>query len=255
MKNHLYLAIILSIFSGCSSSSSTDSAEVNILNQLSGNDLWQYQLNHGLDSIELMYTKNAIKISEDGSLFKGDSSISSHYRTNQSRIDSIYTIQLIQANDIYDYEIGSYEVTGGKEFVHLLIWKNKDSIQRRELEFIAEKQENAILPDEIDSLRTLWMKLSNAHQPGELVKATYHESALYYNHRPLIIGTEDIANTYGYMNNPNYQLSLDPLIIEPANESLVFEIGQCSGSYNGKYILVWQKNESGQWKILLDSNI
>ena len=57
------------------------------------------------------------------------------------------------------------------------------------------------------------------------------------------------------MNNKNYRLKLEPLIVKPVSKNLVFEIGQCSGSYDGKYILVWGKDVDGMWKIIIDSNI
>jgi hypothetical protein len=55
------------------------------------------------------------------------------------------------------------------------------------------------------------------------------------------------------MNNPTYQLTLTPIAVEAAGKDIAFEIGQCSGSYGGKYILVWQKI-GNNWKVLFDSN-
>ena len=60
---------------------------------------------------------------------------------------------------------------------------------------------------------------------------------------------------YSYMNNKNYRLNLQPLIVKAVNASFAFEIGQCSGSYNGKYILIWKIDSDGSWKIFIDSNI
>jgi ketosteroid isomerase-like protein len=57
------------------------------------------------------------------------------------------------------------------------------------------------------------------------------------------------------MSNESYQLTLNPITIETVNPETVFEIGQCEGSYNGKYILIWKKQTDGQWRIWVDSNI
>ncbi|MEM6697813.1 MAG: hypothetical protein AAF599_05420, partial [Bacteroidota bacterium] len=88
-----------------------------------------------------------------------------------------------------------------------------------------------------------------------LVEQLYTDNAIYYNHKPVVVGTERITAEYSYMNNPDYSLKLVPLTVEPANKNIVFEIGQCSGSYNGKYVLIWKKVADGVWKILLDSNV
>jgi ketosteroid isomerase-like protein len=39
------------------------------------------------------------------------------------------------------------------------------------------------------------------------------------------------------------------------NDNLVYEIGQCKGTYKGKYILVWKKESDGVWRVFIDSNI
>ena len=57
------------------------------------------------------------------------------------------------------------------------------------------------------------------------------------------------------MNNKNYHLQLHPLVVKAVNPNFVFEIGQCTGSYAGKYILIWEKDSDGKWKITADSNI
>ncbi|HCX22499.1 MAG: hypothetical protein CMB80_17795 [Flammeovirgaceae bacterium] len=238
MKNSYLLLTFLII--GCTQQTKNESADV-------------VESTNKEESI-FLHTPGAVKAFEDGSFMSGDSAIEMFYQTNQLTIDTSWTIKRIMANDRYSYEIGSF-VSGEKEFTQLLIWSNQDSVVKRDFEFIAVKESVTKIPDEIDSVRNLWMELSNAHQPENLVKSTYHEKALYYNHRPMIVGVEDIARTYDYMNNPGYQLTLEPILIEPVNESLIFEIGQCSGSYGGKYILVWQRNDQGDWKILLDSNI
>jgi len=87
-----------------------------------------------------------------------------------------------------------------------------------------------------------------------LITNTYVENAVYYNNNRLTIGTDHIIKEYQYMNNPAYQLTLIPIILEGVNETLAFEIGQCSGSYGGKYILVWGKRKGTSWKIIFDSN-
>ena len=99
------------------------------------------------------------------------------------------------------------------------------------------------------------MKLCNQHDARNLVTEMYSEATIYY-HRGRIINDQNaLSEAYSYMNSPNYQLRLDPIVIEKVTDTVVFEIGQCSGSYGGKYILVWSRDKQGEWKIALDSNL
>ena len=70
----------------------------------------------------------------------------------------------------------------------------------------------------------------------------------------MVVGRENLIPLYSYMNNPNYELTLHPISVEAVSETLVLEIGQCKGSYGGKYILIWQKTTEG-WQVLFDANL
>jgi hypothetical protein len=52
---------------------------------------------------------------------------------------------------------------------------------------------------------------------------------------------------YSYMDNENYALSLQPTIVDLINENTIFEVGQCSGTYNGKCFLDWKKGPDGKY--------
>ncbi|MEL6276528.1 MAG: hypothetical protein AAFU03_15630, partial [Bacteroidota bacterium] len=103
--------------------------------------------------------------------------------------------------------------------------------------------------------RNAWIDLCNQHDAQQLVDSLYAKNAIYYNHRPVVIGRETIGQTYQYMNDERYQLTLTPIQVEAVNDSLVYEIGQCSGSYGGKYVIIWQLGRDGVWRVILDSNI
>jgi ketosteroid isomerase-like protein len=99
------------------------------------------------------------------------------------------------------------------------------------------------------------MELCNANNAKALVTQLYSNNTIYFNHKPIVKGTADLIKEYSYMNNKNYHLNLQPLIVKVVNARFAFEIGQCSGGYNGKYILIWKKHADGNWKIFIDSNI
>jgi hypothetical protein len=83
----------------------------------------------------------------------------------------------------------------------------------------------------------------------------YTPNTLYYNHRPLLRGRAALEKEYAYMKAPDYQLTLTPWYVVPVSEHLVIEMGQCSGSYGGKYLIVWQEQVPGVWQVLLDANL
>ena len=254
-------AILLFSFTGfdreTSISKKNSVSEIDSLVTSDYNKQWQQKVNSGAENLGQLYTENAIKVHTDGKLSEGRGKISKYYKDNPHQIESITTVKSIIAvlDSTTVYEIGRFATADQKELAHLILWREENGKLLREVELVAPLEETGHFKSEIDQRRTEWMTLCNAHNAKDLVANIYSENALYYNHRPMIVGQEAIVTEYGYMNNPNYRLNLTPIIFKTINESLVFEIGQCSGSYPGNYVLVWQKNESGDWRIFFDSNI
>jgi ketosteroid isomerase-like protein len=218
---------------------------------------WMRLVNAGSDSLTGLYTPEAVHIDETGGVVTGAAAISESLRQRQFKIDSVTTSYGISATPdaAYRYELGSFYTSDRKIYKHLLIRDTRNGQFLRELEFIAPAEKGAKVATGIAERRKEWIRLCNLHNPAALVTGMYAENAVYYNHRPVVTGRDGILADYQYMSDPNYTLSLEPLILEAVTDALVFEIGQCSGSYNGKYILVWQKNTEGEWQVLMDSNI
>ena len=219
---------------------------------------WAVAVSNG-DGLGSIYTAEAIGISMDGSYYQGLPAIKAQLAAMHPQgIDTIFNLAREVANrdSTYTYEISGYTTPSGDAFRQLAIWNHKEEQAVRELEFLA-KADLAQRPASsvLDTYRQLWIERCNAHDAYKLVAESYTPNALYYNHKPLVIGTDSIAKDYSYMNRPGYELLLTPLAVEMVSTELAFEIGQCSGSYGGKYVLVWQKNEAGIWQVLFDSNI
>ena len=217
---------------------------------------WMQCINSDIEALGESYIENAVKINGAGEVLEGPLAIVENYRSQELQIDSVNTLKKIVAvlDSTIIYEIGHFWSTD-QPFAHLVLWRNTNGTLLRELEFVTPIGANEANKDEISSSREQWMSLCNANNVKELVTEMYTENARYYNHKPMVMGREAITDEYEYMNNPAYQLKLNPLIVEMVNKTLAFEIGQCSGSYPGNYVLVWQKGEDDTWRILLDSNI
>lgn len=227
-----------------------------VIDSISSNEKWMNAINDkNLDALANLYTDPVYVLSPNGIDISSRSELIDLVGKSDFKVLEVSTTKRIQANNNYDYEIGSFKNKNGAIMKHVLIWNTTDDSDKRELEFLAEANDANVNMNEIDEQRDKWIELCNAHNAETLINSVYSENTMYYNHKPMVVGRSQLIPVYGYMNNPNYKLTLKPLIVEPVSENIVYEIGQCVGSYPGKYILVWQKNKEGVWQVFFDSNI
>jgi ketosteroid isomerase-like protein len=230
--------------------------EVKLSDSISANEKWMQAINtKNIDLLSSLYTENAMVLSANGIDLANREEILELIPKVDFVVKSVAATIRIQANDTYDYEIGSFINKDDGIAKHLIIWNTSVGTDKRELEFITETTKSKVNLEDIDKQRAQWIAICNSHNVEVLVETMYSENAMYYNHRPMITGRKDIINEYQYMNSPQYELTLKPILVEPVSDTIVYEIGQCEDSYNGKYILVWQKNTEGIWQVLFDSNI
>lgn len=266
--NHSSFVLLLTLVSSvltCQSSeqasSSVEALPTPAVSQLrsmeSPNDHWMQAWNTRSDSLANLYTENALRITPRGLFLEGPSAILADSKRKGFSIDSIKTQKKLFANrrENYSYEIGTFWTDEPAQYQQLVIWKNEATGPLRELEIIVPTAPSSDLTAILDARRADWIKRCNEHNAERLVRELYAPNALYYNHRPMITGRDAITQEYQYMNNPDYQLHLEPIIVSAVRPNLAFEIGQCSGSYGGKYVIVWQKGGNDQWYVMMDSNI
>ncbi|MEL6143289.1 MAG: hypothetical protein AAFU67_16930, partial [Bacteroidota bacterium] len=196
-------------------------------------------------------------INPDGTIRAGHAAIIKQYDSLVWHIDSIKWSSKIIANkdSTYEYAVGTFWTSSSETYKLLVINHLNEGHEKIELEFVAKAKDGPSMLKAITDRRNAWIDLCNQHDAQQLVDSLYAKNAIYYNHRPVVIGRETIGQTYQYMNDERYQLTLTPIQVEAVNDSLVYEIGQCSGSYGGKYVIIWQLGRDGVWRVLLDSNI
>ncbi|GMN10039.1 hypothetical protein MTsPCn9_15460 [Croceitalea sp. MTPC9] len=222
---------------------------------LSANEQWMNAINtKDLETLKELYVEDIYGLSPNGIDFSDRDTLISILSNNNFTVKDVNTIKRIKANGKYDYEIGSFKNKSGGLVKYLIIWDTSEEEEKHVLEFLAEADDFSVDLKWIDSQRDEWMRLCNDHNAENLINTLYSKNTLYYNHKPMVVGRENLIPNYAYMNNSNYELSLSPLIVETVSKTIVYEIGQCEGSYNGKYILIWQKTDD-EWQILFDSNI
>jgi len=208
-------------------------------------------------AVQWIFSDQGVCMNENGIAIQGSDLIQNHISANPIDLLSSKMLYSIPANadSSIQYKISAAQSNSNQLFTILTILKKDQAAWKAELMFISKSTKTSLPLDELNARRYEWMRLCNQHNADSLVKELYTPDALYFNHKPLIKGTADIIKEYGYMNQSNYHLALTPLHIEPVSDSLIFEIGQSSGSYGGKYILVWKKTTGGDWMVYMDSNI
>lgn len=262
-SNTIILSFIFLIIVGCKQQEisnrniSSSQTTINVSDHLQN---WAKRINtKHKDSIKNFYSTNSVKIISPDNIIDNSNQIANYYSAQKGKIQSINSLFSVEANNKrkINYELISYKTDNRKEFIGIVIWKIENGKIIREFEFTKESNLDSKKFDttNIDERRKLWIQFCNENNSKNLVEELYSNNTIYYNHKPLIKGRDDLIKEYSYMNNKNYHLQLHPLILKAVNSNLVFEIGQCTGSYDGKYILVWEKNFDGKWKIIIDSNI
>ena len=219
--------------------------------------MWKRARNNGNATLEQLYTSDAIKVVSPDSICEGQDAIKTFHLQQSvvTNISSLFSTEVNPARGI-TYEILNYEMEDSKSISQLVIYEKGTEHQLRAFEYEVYRQiQVKVDTSKITMRRKQWMEYCNTHKVAELVYDLYSPNTLYYNHRPLVKGSQALVREYGYMNSESYSLALHPLIVHVVNDSTVFEIGQCKGSYNGKYILIWKKEEDGQWRIFIDSNV
>ena len=260
------LFLIVLIITGCQSRSHKKEASEVTKEQikpqttseyLSG---WVNAINHkNKRTIESFYQNNAIKVISPDSVLNTSSQVAEYYTLFNDKIISVESLFHAEAHKDrgIHYEIVKLKTQKSETYIQFVIWKLEEGKKVREFEFTS-KSDAEIRKDDKNSIterRNLWIQLCNENNPENLINELYTSNTLYFNHKPLIKGRENLVKEYAYMNNDQYSLTLHPLKLLLVNQNIAYEIGQCKGSYGGKYVLIWKKEADGRWRIFIDSNI
>jgi hypothetical protein len=187
------------------------------------NERWAALINAQCwNGLRNMYTNNAVQVTLVGDVIAGNEKVVGRYATHPIQIVKVDSIVRLTADkrQRYAYELLRLETGNGTAYKQFVIWNNSEN--KREFEFTAPSMEGKLPTLQLNKRRKRWMELCNSHNTTALVKELYTENAIYYNHRPVVTGWEGIIKEYAYMNNPNYQLTLTPIIVERVSENLIY---------------------------------
>ena len=157
--------------------------------------------------------------------------------------------------------MGTLKTKSKNNFGYVTAWHNENGKLKKEVHLIFPTNEafftaskKGIFDSDIDQARNLWVEFSNSHMPSKLLKILYTKDALYFNQGKLYKGFKEIDPKYGYMSNQNWQIKLYPDKVLQISETSALEIGHYVSNGKGHYILVWEKNQKGMWRVSFDFN-
>ncbi len=178
-----------------------------------------------------------------------------------NKIKKQKTLHAVKDKDGKILEIGYIKTKSQSNFAYVTAWQNGADGLCKEVHLVYPLAGEFNLPiknkahdTNIDQARDLWVELSNSHRPSKLIKLLYTEDALYFNQGKTYKGFLGIDPKYAYMSNKNWDIELFAEHVLQVSESRALEIGYYKSSGKGHYILVWEKDVEGTWKVLFDFN-
>jgi ketosteroid isomerase-like protein len=221
------------------------------------NDKWMEDYNKKAGDVSECYTEQCVLFPENGKAITGKADIAQFYSQKYPNVSKVKTVQVkkrfIETPTLI-YEVGTLITDKQEIYPYMVSWNGSKGTWQRELEAMAKKTTSHNDSMQINAAREKWMQLCNAHDHKKLVENLYLKDAYYYNRGRVLEGWESLFTEYKYMSQPSYHLSLKPISVMMVQPDLAYEVGKCSGSYGGHYMLVWEKQRDGEWKVCLDSN-
>jgi len=182
-------------------------------------------------------------------------------KTQIGKVKKASTLHYVTDKNRNILEVGTLKSKLKNKFAYVTAWHNEDGKLKKEVHliypisdafFTASKK--GIFDSDIDQARNLWTEFSNSHMPSKLLKILYKKDALYFNQGKLYRGFKEINPKYAYMSNQNWKINLYPEKVLQISETSALEIGHYVSNGKGHYILVWERDEKGTWKVAFDFN-
>lgn len=153
--------------------------------------------------------------------------------------------------------------TGKNELFLLSGWRFTENSWKKEIDILLNLNADNTVPDSLQKVlanaRDKWVILANKHQPLAHIQESYTPDAVYFSNGRSSVGTAAIAERYQYMANPVYQVDLESRELWNIEGDRVLELGRYftgaeKTGTGGIYVIIWEKQASGDWKISLDFN-
>ena len=218
---------------------------------------WKDKFN-SRESLESIYSKDS-GLLINYKFIMGQNNVSKALlKDDKYKICSIYKNKILKHDKTKYIEIGKYK-TDCKEtpsIAYISAWRNELGNWTKDLDVLIPAYKCKTNLKELDDLRNKWVEFANLHNPKLLIDTIYKTNAIYFSKFESNIGRESIINRYSYMLDKDFSISLKPEYKMKVNEKIVFETGiyTVKKNYSGVYVIIWEKQNNGEWQILLDFN-
>lgn len=216
---------------------------------------WKLSANKGEDLSKFYWSNPTLFLSNE--IYTGKDHLQEqlgHLIKTEGKITSIETKSTVLHRQNNFFEIGEY-VFEKAQYGFIVGWKKVGEDWMKEIEILFKKDtESAVDVAEIDAARKKWVDLSNAHDHGALIREVYTPDGIYVNQGKVDKGTDQIIERYAYMSNPTWKIQLYPKELMAVQQGIFYEIGEYVSNGKGHYVIIWEKQENGEWQACLDFN-
>jgi len=212
-------------------------------------------VNNGEDLSKYYWNKPTLFLSNE--IYTGADQIQEqleHLIKTEGKIKSTETKGTVLQKENNYFSLGYY-VFEKAQYGFIIGWKKVGEDWLKEIEILFQKdKESTVDVAEIDAARKKWVDLSNAHNHETLIKEVYTPDGIYVNQGKVDKGTDQIIERYAYMSNPNWKIQLYPKELLQVQADIFYEIGEYVSNGKGHYVIIWEKQENGEWQACLDFN-
>lgn len=182
----------------------------------------------------------------------------------EGKLTAYATIRIFRHDALRYMSLGRLKL-GDEPYLLLTGWRDTEEGWTREIDIMVGRDPE--IPSELSvslkkqlwETRNEWVRLANRHDPLNHVQNSYTADAVYFGNGTRSDGHSGIAERYSYMENPDYQVDLEAAYQIQYQKEEVLEVGryftgEVRRGTGGLYVILWQRQASGEWKIKLDYN-
>ena len=201
-------------------------------------------------------------VTQEGSVF-GQMPIKQLVAEKRSLFKKLSTTQstkLFEHSDRKVLDFGKIFILNNKRVVtdslhYVIAWRLIGDRWLREVDIILPTLDMVDENQDIAQMRSEWVKYANGDDPESMVNELFLNDAMYLNNSELSKGHPAITKRLDFIKNPAFHINLKGEDLLVVDDETVIDIGNwITNEYIGYYLIIWEKDESGDWKISLYFN-
>ncbi len=223
---------------------------------------WLYRVKKDTKKLPLLYLKQAMLVRPDQHVF-GQDAIRLFVEDNPGLFagyNGTESLHLFEHSDRKVLDIGYLLHQDARKKVldrllYVVAWRKIDDIWLRELDIFLPAETAEFVPDDMAETRAEWINLANGRDPHALAESIFLHDAVYLNNSEASTGHAAIAQRFDFIRNPAFSINLKNEKLCRLDDTTAIDIGNWkTDDFVGYYLILWKKDEAGEWKISLYFN-